>query len=90
MQLAIPCVKALTKIISLADILTFILLNLTYKVREDEDKINAFYDNCNVKPNFIGNLSLLLKIRKQIRRSRIRNRREEYFPFRVLHLTNSS
>lgn len=53
-----------TKFISLVDILTFILLNLTYKVRKDEDKIIAFYDNCNIKRN----LSLLLKIQKQIRR----------------------
>lgn len=72
MQLAIPCVKVLlflpTKLISLANILTFILLNLTYKVRKDEDKTNAFYDNRNINPNLIGNLSLLLKIQKQIRR----------------------
>lgn len=56
-----------TKFISLAGILTFILLNLTYKVRKDEDETNAFYDNRNINPNLIDNLSLLL-IQKQIRR----------------------
>lgn len=56
-----------TKFIGLAGILTFILLNLTYKVRKDEDETNAFYDNRNINPNLIGNLSLLL-IQKQIRR----------------------
>lgn len=53
-----------TKFISLADILTFVLLNLTYEIRKNEDKINAFYDNRNIKRN----LSLLLRIQKQIRR----------------------
>lgn len=72
MQLAIPCVKVIStdKVHQFSRYFDIygILLNLTYKVRKDEDETNAFYDNRNINPNLIGNLSLLLKIQKQMRR----------------------